>query len=978
MKLDVALIATLEEEFDALRRVFELGDQDYRGGDFPYFYKEISRLKIGFFKLTQRGNLQSASQTVEIIRRFHPNFIVLVGIAGGFSGNINLGDIAVSRYVEYYEYKKVDEEGLKPRPTTIAQPSKQLLDIVPYVRDEWKKYIKTPRPDGKPHEETRVLTGFILSGETIQSGKLLLDEEILKKKPIAVETEAAGIGNAIWNARESQYIVIKGISDYADTLESQELREKWRNYASEVSAVFAYWLIQKVIETLYQKSLKLREELVSYLEEIKKGFTEPSPIDGKSLKDYYVENKLAMMPAGTWNRPRERAKETPWRVEDFLRDREKWMVVIGAPFGMGKTSFVKYLAYKYAEQILAGNEEAYFPVLVKLREITDIETGFIYRQETIESLLSKIWSENESRKVMVILDGLDEYRGTPQEVFRYLTKINLSHSEKVKVIITTRLVEIPQEYIRDGYVRLMPFDIDQVDEFFRKYGVDLDYWKCEELGLNDEEITKPLFLWILGMILSDTSYRLEFKPKWSKELRKSLLYYIFIHSIIKGKHKEAREAEEFKHFYLTEKQLLRYIAALKKMFEDLDEEVLNKGLKNIYELPQGLTEKQLEPLITSYFYRSSNGMASRRIEFIHKSFQEYLLAEYYYECIKEGKVHWLNVGMPSEETMLFLKGLVQMLQAKDVENILESIDGENRFIKSSDRDRILENARKIAEGETLILRHLSKQTPTQTHELWTIVELPSDALELAMIHRWIALSVFSWLHGKNENLDKNKIRDLLLFSSQKVPSYMKNLERINLKRIELPGVNFSGASMRGIDLSRAKIDFADLSLADLRDSKLTKAKIISSNLKEARLNRADVTEANLSYTNLENANLEKADLSRAYLTNANLAKANLKWAKLVRANIERANLAKANLTGADLSYANLKRAILLFARLSRANLSHANLSSSVLEGARLFGAKFDGANLRDADLRGAKYKQEDFKNAENFQANKANNLINKN
>jgi uncharacterized protein YjbI with pentapeptide repeats/nucleoside phosphorylase len=964
MKLDVALIATLEEEFDALRRVFELGDQDYRGGDFPYFYKEISRLKIGFFKLTQRGNLQSASQTGEIIRRFHPNFIVLVGIAGGFSGNINLGDVAVSKYVEYYEYKKVDEEGLKPRPINIAPPSKQLLDIVPNVRDEWRKYIKTPRPDGKPHEETRVLTGFILSGETIQSGKLLLDEGILKKKPIAVETEAGGIGNAIWNARESQYIVIKGISDYADTPESQELREKWRNYASEVSAVFAYWLIQKVIETLYQKSLKLREELVSYLEEIKKGFTELSPIDGKSLKDYYVENKLAMMPAGTWNKPRERVKGTPWRVEDFLRDREKWMVIIGAPFGMGKTSFVKYLAYKYAEQILAGNEEACFPVLVKLREITDIESGFIYKQETIESLLSKIWSENESRKVLVILDGLDEYRGTPQEVFRYLTKINPSLREKVKVIITTRLVEIPQEYIRDGYVRLMPFDSDQVDEFFRKYGVDLNYWECEKLGLNDEEITKPLFLWILGMILSDPSYRLEFKPRWSKELRKSLLYYIFIHSIIKGKHKEAQEAEEFKHFYLTEKQLLRYIAALKNMIKELEEEALNKALKNTYELPQGLTEKQLEPLITSYFYRSSNGMASRRIEFLHKSFQEYLLAEYYYECIKEGKVHWLNVGMPSEETMLFLKGLVQMLQAKDVENILVSIDGENRFIMSSDRDRILENARKIAEEETLILPSFQ----TQTREPWTIVKLPYDALELAMIHRWIALSVFSWLHRKNENLDKNKIRGLLLFSSQKVPSYMKNLERINLKGMELQGVNLRGASMRGIDLSRAEIDFADLSFADLRDSILTKAKIISSNLKEARLNSADVTEAILSYTNLEDANLEKADFSGAYLTNANLSKANLKRAKLVGANIERANLAKANLMGADLSYANLKRANLLFARLSRANLSYANLVSSVLKGARLFGAKFDQANVSDVDLRGAKYNEEALKKTKNYQA----------
>jgi hypothetical protein len=407
-------------------------------------------------------------------------------------------------------------------------------------------------------------------------------------------------------------------------------------------------------------------------------------------------------------------------------------------------------------------------------------------------------------------------------------------------------VEIPQEYIRDGYVRLMPFDSDQVNEFFRKYGVDLNYWKCRELGLDYEEISKPLFLWILGMIVSDPSYKLEFKPEWPSHMKKSLLYYVFIHSLLKGKHK--KEMNKFKELYYKEKELLRYTAAIKNMFEDLDEEKLKSNLKKIYRKDPEHLEHYLAPLITSYFYRSSPDIAPvpKKIEFIHKSFQEYLLAEYYYENIKDGKMHRLNVGEPGVETMEFLKGLISILKDKEAKEFLRKID-ENPLINDEDRQQIIENSRRFAESESIIIKSDEEE---KEEELWKELRItPGDYAKL-WLYRWIALSVFSWLH-ENETINKHKIGSLIKLSSHLVPWYVKNLERI--------------------DLSNAFLENAFLEGADLRN---------------ANLEGADLEAANLSNTNLIETNLRRTNLKRAYLRGADLRNANLKDATLYKADFE--------------------------------------------------------------------------------------------
>jgi hypothetical protein len=86
-----------------------------------------------------------------------------------------------------------------------------------------------------------------------------------------------------------------------------------------------------------------------------------------------------------------------------------------------------------------------------------------------------------------------------------------------------------------------------------------------------------------------------------------------------------------------------------------------------------------------------------------------------------------------------------------------------------------------------------------------------------------------------------------------------------------------------------------------------------------------LSEADLSQANLSEANLSNANLSEANLFNANLNKANFSNADLSEANVSYAYLRKADLRNADLRNADLSVAILNNADLSYADLSYADL-----------------------------------------------------
>ncbi|ACK64636.1 pentapeptide repeat protein [Rippkaea orientalis PCC 8801] len=128
--------------------------------------------------------------------------------------------------------------------------------------------------------------------------------------------------------------------------------------------------------------------------------------------------------------------------------------------------------------------------------------------------------------------------------------------------------------------------------------------------------------------------------------------------------------------------------------------------------------------------------------------------------------------------------------------------------------------------------------------------------------------------------------------SQRYQAGERNFQDIQLRRLDLRGINLSNANLRGADLSYSNLRDVNFSGADLRD---------------AYLNEADLTGANLQGANLQNASLIKSYLIKANFQRANLQESYLTSAYATKANFEQANLQGAYLNGTQFTGATLSR-----------------------------------------------------------------------
>ena len=149
-----------------------------------------------------------------------------------------------------------------------------------------------------------------------------------------------------------------------------------------------------------------------------------------------------------------------------------------------------------------------------------------------------------------------------------------------------------------------------------------------------------------------------------------------------------------------------------------------------------------------------------------------------------------------------------------------------------------------------------------------------------------------------------------------------------------PNYFFKGADLKFTSYIGYDLDRIDFSGADLRGSDLTKA----------RLNAAIFSDVDLSCHDFEQQNHGTFAwipfLPEKYLHRRQLNCASLKGASLNQANLTRANLTRANLTRADLSEADFSEA-----DLSGANLNGAELTSAILDAVNLQGTNLQGTNL---------------------------------
>ena len=268
---DFAVVTVIPPEFEAVTKALNLGSLpvDHKDGRL-YRYGEIQSTQSGHSyscvaaQCLDRGNIAAGQLTSDIIARWKPTCLLVVGIAGGVKGRdkIALGDVVVHDDLEYYSLEKESDGKVLPRKIQLWPPSPALLSVCQAVGEKkWYEKITTPRPDGQSKSVSKLVRGQILSGETLlgdpTSDKL---SKILKQfdKGVAVEMESAGVAHALWeksSVHAAKFIVIRGISDYCNEDDNQETRTRWSPYASDAAACAALSLIQNTVEETFAGSI---------------------------------------------------------------------------------------------------------------------------------------------------------------------------------------------------------------------------------------------------------------------------------------------------------------------------------------------------------------------------------------------------------------------------------------------------------------------------------------------------------------------------------------------------------------------------------------------------------------------------------------------------------------------------------------------------------------------------------------------------
>jgi uncharacterized protein YjbI with pentapeptide repeats len=650
-------------------------------------------------------------------------------------------------------------------------------------------------------------------------------------------------------------------------------------------------------------------------------------------------------------------------VESFLQDDNRTYLFVVSPFGMGKSLFMKQLALEMAKKCMINmDKNAYIPFYIPL----ELGLDNFYQERSLSEILDKITHSNKNEKVLIMLDGLDSYSGDFIELNRKLRNDFTNYSFR-KIIITTRpKSNLPEIFKINNYIELLPFTNEDILNYLSMSHVETNYYDLVDFGLDPQEISRPLFLWMIKQVFSKTSLgptffkekmRFDLTDKFSKNAFKTCVYMVLLHSLLSTKDTGTDLLDSDLHNLddqqkvIKKKKILREIVQLRLIYG----EKLNTLLDSESELldPNIIEQDHLQ-VIKSIIYSIRQSPYSGTTEFILKAFDKYLSAENYLECIiKSRKPYLMNSEIPNKETIDFLEGLVDLIKDKHVEGKIKlMMNNSISLFNSIDLDTKENNAVKtiISNSIEYINDNKISLLPSPPKSNQTESNLAINSYENLWINRWIALFILNTITSDINEKKVRNVANLIVQTSGFIPQYLKKLTSLDLSLTDLQGIYLPRSKLSGSDFSGCNMYNAVLNRSDLSNTSFGGANLSNSNLSHSIVSNSYLKNTDLLNANLISSNISKSNLKAANLLNANLHKvefysADLSDAIMMNTNLSGAILYDTNLSNADLSYANLSGAILYDTNLSNADLSYANMSGCLIVGKKISYQNLDCTNL---------------------------------
>lgn len=251
---DLGLLIPLREEFDRAREVFDFGKAEKEGGYYLHpFTVPGTRLRGLALVLFEMGLTGSAVATTRLLDRFEFGVLAVAGIAGALEPDLRLGDVVIASSVDEYLVAAKATAGSGRYQFEVAGASwTASSELVSYAHNfrylgdgfaAWQQRgaERLPEVSELARPEPDYLVAPIASGDVVGA-----DEEFARwlRQPnrfrAALEMEAGGAARAVYRSGQTELLVVRGMSDFADE-RKKELddavvagteRGAWRRYAA--------------------------------------------------------------------------------------------------------------------------------------------------------------------------------------------------------------------------------------------------------------------------------------------------------------------------------------------------------------------------------------------------------------------------------------------------------------------------------------------------------------------------------------------------------------------------------------------------------------------------------------------------------------------------------------------------------------------------------------------------------------------------
>ncbi|EDP94560.1 pentapeptide repeat-containing protein [Kordia algicida OT-1] len=560
------------------------------------------------------------------------------------------------------------------------------------------------------------------------------------------------------------------------------------------------------------------------------------------------------------------------------------LMILGYP-GQGKTSLCYYTLYDLIESKKENSTKYYF---IKLRNISETKELINNPIKIISSFIKDIHEIefNRKDKNLVILDGLDELymkeglnSNDIDEFCRELGNISTLLPD-TKFIVTSRYGYVNLERLKKNefiILSLDEFDNERQQEWVDNYRIfhpesNLDLNQLDYINRNiphvSELIRQPILLHLISKVKID----------YDALSNRTDIYNKLFDSLILRKWEKKGQIENLRG--LTKISLRRYIRDIALSIFQGDYEYIRK--KDLEELPstQSFLNKlekdnlkdSLKSIMISFYFQEvkrkktdtfEEDSSNYAIEFLHKSLQEYLVAEkiwygflelidkrangeYFIDTWQDALAYISEILSPKIISKEITEYLIELIQNED--DLQLKIDLKNRlslYFNSFLNVHFYDTNQKS--------KNNIESSINTFYGFWTIFShLDIDKNYISPQYKETFVQLLKWSLSK---------RHLYYNLSYQNLSH-SNLNGVNFSEVSLLHTNFSHCALQGASFHRAFINKSILYNSELQRVDFSHAEIYDTNLTSC-----EFMNSNLSYTNFQKCNFSNSDFLKCFYLN---------------------------------------------------------------------------------------------------------------